>query len=497
MKIQYAELISRLEADIRTMRMSALPSLSSLARRYQTTHITIRKALLPLEQAGLITFRRGKRALITDGAQTIDEGSWHALYASLRDRIASGVYRAGTALPKFSQIAATYRVSHTTIGQALERLSDDGYVHKSGKQWMVGRAPARAPLSSGHHARAVGSVVLVMVPNEFMLFSFFKHAFYTPFLSTLQNELMNAGMHMSMVLREGPGARESLLPAGPQDLRSEIRRLGDDYAGALIVDNNPQADNFADQCVVLSDAGSRPVVFFDYTHVGDWLTRSYRGMGNWYFRLDFDESAAARCAVDHLARAGHRRVGMPLFKPEIETWVPRRYNRVKEAVDRHQGAMTLLVSDQRETLWEKRFREHSGTRAGFLRRAAAFADMSNTSRQSLASRLRAVTASMSGLIDQGVTALISSDDALAREHYFWCRCAGVDIPRHLSMVSFDNLAESAIVPVSTVDFGFARLGYLAARILIGDLAVACEDDGTIRGECTMIDRGSIRKVKTQ
>jgi DNA-binding LacI/PurR family transcriptional regulator len=80
---------------------------------------------------------------------------------------------------------------------------------------------------------------------------------------------------------------------------------------------------------------------------------------------------------------------------------------------------------------------------------------------------------------------------LTIEYYFWFRAAGIAIPRDLSMISFDNMTQSIFLPVSTIDFGLARLGYLAAHLLIGDIAVRADRHGFVPGPCTLADRGSI------
>jgi DNA-binding LacI/PurR family transcriptional regulator len=59
------------------------------------------------------------------------------------------------------------------------------------------------------------------------------------------------------------------------------------------------------------------------------------------------------------------------------------------------------------------------------------------------------------------------------------------------MVSFDNSAESVYIPLSTIDFGLPRLGYLAAHIFINDIPVHADHEGNIAGLCTLVDQGSI------
>jgi DNA-binding LacI/PurR family transcriptional regulator len=97
------------------------------------------------------------------------------------------------------------------------------------------------------------------------------------------------------------------------------------------------------------------------------------------------------------------------------------------------------------------------------------------------------------LRDQEITALIAINDQFARKYYFWARVLGIEFPRHLSIVAFDNLTDNTPYPLSSIDFGFERLGYLSAHILIGDISVPTDRGGNIPGIPTLVDRGSIAR----
>jgi DNA-binding LacI/PurR family transcriptional regulator len=100
-----------------------------------------------------------------------------------------------------------------------------------------------------------------------------------------------------------------------------------------------------------------------------------------------------------------------------------------------------------------------------------------------------------GLLNAKVTALAGMNDRLAQEEYFWLKLAGIAVPGRISMVSFDNIPESIAFPISTIDFGFGRLGYLAAHAFIGDIPISADRNGSVPGICTLIDRGSSVRAK--
>jgi len=111
--------------------------------------------------------------------------------------------------------------------------------------------------------------------------------------------------------------------------------------------------------------------------------------------------------------------------------------------------------------------------------------------------LTATPSLVSLLHDHHVTALIALSDRMAREYHYWLTSVGITIPDDLSIVSFDNSRSSVIFPISTVDFGFPRLGYLAAHILINDVAVKADATGSIAGICQLRERGSLGPPRTK
>lgn len=64
------------------------------------------------------------RIAIPEGAKA------QRVYLSLRDEIANGFYRAGTALPGEEKLAQLFEVSRVTIRRALKTLSSDGWIER-------------------------------------------------------------------------------------------------------------------------------------------------------------------------------------------------------------------------------------------------------------------------------------------------------------------------------------------------------------------------------
>jgi DNA-binding LacI/PurR family transcriptional regulator len=69
---------------------------------------------------------------------------------------------------------------------------------------------------------------------------------------------------------------------------------------------------------------------------------------------------------------------------------------------------------------------------------------------------------------------------------------GVKIPRHLSMVSFDNMYHYSYSPITTVDFGHGELGHQTFHAIMNDVEPNTTGSREITARPLLIDRGSVR-----
>jgi DNA-binding LacI/PurR family transcriptional regulator len=205
----------------------------------------------------------------------------------------------------------------------------------------------------------------------------------------------------------------------------------------------------------------------------------------------------AQIVVEHLAELGHRRVGVPVYDAVGFTWPKERLALLRLIAKRRHPGLTLTEATHTETFWD--FEQYSAltdfTKTAGPELTAESAGLAVRKTMTLRDRLLRQTPSLATLLrDADVTALFALNDRFARGYFFWCKAVGVEIPGDLSMVSFDNIPDSVALPISTVDFGFSRLGYLAAHAFIGDIPVESRMGGrNIAGECTLIDRGSLAR----
>ncbi|GAA2231991.1 LacI family DNA-binding transcriptional regulator [Herbiconiux moechotypicola] len=147
--------------------------------------------------------------------------------------------------------------------------------------------------------------------------------------------------------------------------------------------------------------------------------------------LAAEQVAGARAAVAHLAELGHRRIGH-LAGPG--DWIDAR--------SRLEG-----------------FRAEMAAR-GLDADAVAHGDWSAAAGYAAAPEL----------LDRGVTAVFSANDQMALGMLHAAFDAGLDVPRDLSVVGFDDAPESAHYrpPLTTVRQRFDEVGRLAVARLLGE-----------------------------
>jgi LacI family transcriptional regulator len=156
--------------------------------------------------------------------------------------------------------------------------------------------------------------------------------------------------------------------------------------------------------------------------------------------VDVDNVAAARIAVDHLARLGHRRIGM-ITGPLNMCSGADRLEGYRQAMEAHR----LPVDDS--LIFEGDFTDASGTAAA--RR----------------------------LLSAQVTAIFAASDIMALGALKVIREAGLQVPKDVALVGFDDMPIAAALQpaLTTVRQPVEQLGAMAADLLLGLLD--CPPDG--------------------
>jgi hypothetical protein len=481
-----------LKARIVRDKPASLPSITELARQFGVSSKTMWYAVRLLARQGILDCRKGRRILVAGAAKGSDNSS-NRLYDKIRSEINGGRFLSGDPLPKFDYFQVGDRVSRDTVAVAVRRLAAEQCIHKRGRRWFIGPQPVRQSALSPGHDVDQAPVVIVLVPTEFNWYYLFDNKHTGSFASALGEEFLKHGIRLMLMQKQAPHQGATQVPAGIDEVRSHVRSFGDRYLGGVIIEIQPQLDEFAIWAQELSCRGKKPVAWFDSTGDGASFSRRASGIGDRFFRMHFDHPAAVQLAVEHLAHFGHRRIGMPLFGEISADWTHTRIALAHEAARRL--GCEIVTNEHTESFWVPMWQLEGYQRfETFGKRVADYVEKKNagkTGRRTFQQQLMDATPSMVSLMREKITAIISLNDYLTHLHYLWLRMAGIEVPRHLSLISFDNIPETVFLPITTIDFGFSRLGYLAAHAMINDITIAADRDGAVPGICTLVNRGSV------
>ena len=493
---KFVELADRIEEIIRKDSSFLLPTLLGLSREQGVSYVTAWKAFRELVRRGVVQPLDGRKYVIhpriRPQSSALARSALERMVQALKSRIDNGIYKVGKTLPKADYIVVTEHCARTTVLQAYRRLSEDKLIRKLRNRWVVGPAPS--PQSHRFRPGDRGVVGALMArPDEWnreMIGNAFVHRFTGPLLE----ELSEHSFQVIPIARFlGTLTRFLAVPTGLKECADALGRLGEHYRGAFIWCTHPQEEKVSEWITLLGSL-RRPVIFMDHTDRGGYLTRAHVGIGKQYCRMYIDEAAGIRMVLGALRDAGHTSIG--LHNVTSLDWTVRRNERILACARKEFPELRVTLSERAEDAWT--IRDWSGMHDMLMSssRELGIELFDERGEYSGNRMLRQVvlknSASLVNLLSvHGATALLAASDRFAREYRSWCTYLGAAIPEHVSVVSFDNEQASACSPISTVDFGCARLGYLAAHMMIGDINVHADRDGGIPGTCTVVDRGSI------
>jgi len=490
----YRQVARRIERSIRSDPSRPAPSTLDVCRDHGIAYVTACKVMHELIDRDVLKAVRGRKPVVhpdirpESAAASLTAASRLALL--IRQRINDGTYRIGSRLPKLDYFTITHHSSRPTAIGALSALARDNAIHKVGGRWFAGPAPAQPPHSPLRASYGGNRVVLLLLKDTGEWAAAVQNPFSSRFATPFCSELAVHDMRVLPITRDESEKNTVLAPAaGRAQARRLIRELGSRYAGTLAWSVDP-SEEAIDEWIVELAAWKKPVIFFDSADTGAHLTRGALGVGGDYARMHFDENGAIALALGSLAAWGHRTVG--LHRWDSPGWAKRRIDRIAARARIMDPPMHVVVSAPAETAW--RFDGEAGALFKSISRRAGIPVLDDDGRpnRDLRDHLVRNSSSLADLLrDTNVTALISLYDRMAWDHHNWCRAVGVDIPRNLSLISFDNSEVSVLHPITTIDMGFERLGYLAAHACIGDIPLHAGRNGNIPGACTLVDRGSM------
>ncbi len=74
---------------------------------------------------------------------------------------------------------------------------------------------------------------------------------------------------------------------------------------------------------------------------------------------------------------------------------------------------------------------------------------------------------------------------------YWILAAGYEVPKRISIISFDNDPTKAPLPMDSIEFGFGYLGYAAFHKIFGDINIPHNPKGEIFSRPLLVNRGTL------
>jgi len=507
----HMQVAERIKADLNTFPGNHLPPLRVLRVQYGVSLNTVSKAVYLLRDEGLLEVSQGKAVAIRKPAESTEgstgrpqgwESSSSTLYRDIRQAIESGTYRTGEPLPKLKYFVLTKKVTENTVCAAFSMLREQNLVHKRGKRWLVGPSSASRVGVGGPMASGPSSPIILIVVPDYESWRLFFVEHLRAFMSEFFAGLRHHGVQFVLVQAEEMGsslARHH--PTGRNEIVKAIGEFGNRYQGAFVHSEYRVFPEIQDWISWLLKFG-KPVVWLDYDDSAPKVDRRAISSER-YFRLYANIGNCVETALRVLRDHGHSRIGVPHHGFHVnEGWTMRRIETIRRIAEERFPSMKIDVQRGEESFWND-YRElvrdnvfdetillHANAIDVGLKKSSP--EMSvNRRRRKLRAGLLASVSTLTSLINDGCTAILALNQFMAINAFYWLKYVDVEVPGDMSLMAFDNIPPMVNHPISTMDFGFANLGYRAAHLFIGDIPVRTDKWGNIGSKPSFLNRGSL------
>ena len=492
-----------------------LPTLRELARNLDVPRPWVESVVRQLRDEGLLRVRRrggiSFRRLESHAPAQPVLAREEALYRLMRSRIESGIYRTGQPLPKTGFVARSEKVWTLSVGRVYRRLASDGFARRAGRSYIVGQSDGAVPDSSHK-----GKCVLMIELNEFAGQDPRLSWWTMPFAQSLMREMSLYGVEprnafFSRSSRPPPWP----FPAGRAEIAALVKELGDRLLGTLIISVGAQfPQRFSRTFYPFFEwlcTFDRPVVYFDSPNDAGYSSarpESHRRyvksvacplMQKHFVRCYPDYDRAGSLPVELLGRFGHRLVGFGDAGNSVR-WMRTRLSGLAANAAKMSPPLRIVSSRECPPLFgvHPELRARDFTRevkrslplamARHILEALAILGRSEWSFSQLPDNYKGLvhlTAHLGALVTHpGLTALIAPSDRHARFYYRWLQAAGIRVPHDLSLISFDDRQERLYpYSISSVNYGFDDLGFVAFHLLLGDMPVKPDALRSVKSRC--------------
>lgn len=491
------EYLKGLAADPGWRARGELPGVRTLAQMSGFSHFTLWKALRRAAEAKLLLVEPGRRPRLRGAPRPSAPASrdaglrkWERLRLEIERDLLRGTYRQGEAVPSLKEMQGKYRVCYSTLRKALRDL-------ERAERWPPRSAPGLASRTRHH-------VVYLNWGDEGGN-QHFGEPFDHEYLKALRSacERLNLDLVVVVYVYQGKGLK-LVVPPGAS---ATFPKLCERAVGFLLRTACPR-DVCADLLPLLGRHGKPIAVLdeIDSPSLAGWARRNRLIKS---FRPTISEGSGEIMAR-YLLAMGHRHVAMiSPFRDAI--WSRNRLAGLAGALKRADpdaAAVEYAVAmpyEQRNSVREARA-------FGILRRSllrtpewkAPLPSLKGVLAQleteiHLAARRERLLEALephleAALKRKDLTAWVAVDDDTALLVLDFLGRRGLEVPRDISLVGFDDTPEGARRDLTSYNFEFERLNHYVVRFLLEPARTdRVEAKGMQRPEGRVIMRGSVRR----
>ena len=512
-----ANLTAKLRSLVEESNSPFLPSYGKLSIQFESSPPTIAKALKQLEMEGHIRIRpRGKITILRNIKPTPKENeksSTEIVYQDLYNRIQNGQYRVGTVLPKTRYLCSQMRISSRILCDAIKILEQKSLVYKVGKEWHVGtKQPTQKPIAPTQKAIVIlgaWSTCWRSTYEDSRLSNFART--FMSLATSLELRLVYTHTHQDKKRKNGATEKKAV--------KETISKLGHHYLGTLFVPRKTRlSDEEMEEWLQLLAKFKKPIVWLDGAETGNSFWKGSKGQ---LYRCHFSEERFVRAAVDFLAERGHKKICY--LKERTLVWHQNRYDMIQKiceevgiqsyAFNWDKDDDIMKNSEEAKEQFVKRIDTllnsksrifktilHILTKLGGFRGKKNGENLlhfvqKNTNGplevQGAISMFKIVLSFDFIVNDPTTTALIFPNDLFARNALKAMKRARFQLPRDISVISFDNIPIGVPIFLNTVDYGFEELGYQALHTILKDVPVRADRNGNIPITPMVVDNGTV------
>ena len=519
------KIADKIEQSLDTCEEARLPSGKQLAQQFNTSVFFIKKALVLLQEKGLITLEAKKRPLINrhqvDTSIKSIPSSFERMYQELLSLIEKGYYAIGTTLPRQKELSHQFGCSQSIVNQVIKQLMSKQLLYKHQNSFIIGTNP-REPLSHFGY-----STLLIICRKK----HFWEYLYYNDWHGPYFQGFVEEAEKNNIRLKAFEWGDFKALPEFDSALKKEIKSLGGRYIGALVYCNTNAKEDWLTQIRAILKSYSKKSIW--YGRDAKFLPNEMQGH---HCNCLLNETHIAQEMVKTVWNLGYRKV-VHAYEGD-EQWVEQRINELSYQFEKHPVSISFesikhithaideetakVYAEEFEEL-ELRLKENKKIHRGFAGRLKSV--LQNLKRYCLKNKIKlnkffysylnhlhkydesvikSTKLFLSGRILINIlgsdepTLLMSPNDAQAKSfHLKWLNDFDLKLGKDVHLISFDNKFRSSLSELSTLDPGLKELGYRSFHYILGDIPIKPDEANVLYAHPKFINKGSVQSLNSK